>query len=275
MLDKIVSYALLFFAFSTIGWMLESLYCSIPAKRFINRGFLTGPMCPIYGAGVLVMAVCLTPFAKYPLLVPVMGILLCDTVEFMTSLIMEKLFHARWWDYSEEFGNIQGRICLKHTLYWCMLSTVYVYVVHPVVLDILNKIPMKVQYILVGVISVVFVIDYVYSFISAKDIRKLKKKIADITNKLDDIANTDTAVNEEEQAENPEGLKAELAHFKADMLKDFSDAKAQADALFAKVKGRTARFLRINPRLSGQLHNSVSRMEEKIEEMKKRFSERL
>lgn len=273
MLDKIVSYTLLFFAFSTIGWMLESLYCSIPAKRFINRGFLTGPMCPIYGAGVLVMAVCLTPFSKYPLLVPIMGILLCDTVEFLTSLIMEKLFHARWWDYSEEFGNIQGRICLKHTLYWCVLSTMYVYVVHPVVLDILERIPMKVQYILVGVILAVFVIDYVYSFISAKDIRKLEKKIADITDKLDDTVKAENTVIEEEQAENPEGFKAELAHFKAEMLHDFSEAKAQADALFAKVKGRTARFLRINPRLSRQLRNSVSHMEERIEEMKKRFSD--
>lgn len=136
-MNTALDYVLYFFFYSFLGWVVETIYCSIGEKKFVNRGFLTGPLCPIYGTGAVVFGVCLMPFynkfgySKWYiiLLVVLLGMLLADVVEFFTSLIMEKLFNARWWDYSNEKFNIQGRICLKHTLYWGLASGIFIYVV--------------------------------------------------------------------------------------------------------------------------------------------------
>ena len=121
-------YLLLFFFYSTAGWVVESTYCSIGEKRLVNRGFMTGPMCPIYGTGALVMTLFMyNPYKDRPLIVFLLGMLLCDIVEYFTSVIMETLFHARWWDYTYEFLNIKGRICLKHTLFWGIASVAFVF----------------------------------------------------------------------------------------------------------------------------------------------------
>ena len=117
-MDNIVKYILLFFFYSAGGWLLESIYCSIGEKKIINRGFLTGPLCPIYGTAAIVMVVLIyNPFRDNALVVFLLGIVLCYIVEYITSYIMEKLFAARWWDYTYELLNINGRICLKHSLY--------------------------------------------------------------------------------------------------------------------------------------------------------------
>ena len=135
-----------FFLYSAIGWFVESLYCSIGEKKWINRGFLKGPICPIYGTGAVVMIVLLMPLSHRfeqwyynTLLIFGVGMVLCDIVEFITSFLMEKLFHARWWDYSKKKFNIQGRICLTHTLYWGLASVVFVQLGHPFLSKLLDS----------------------------------------------------------------------------------------------------------------------------------------
>ena len=140
-MELLTKYILLFFFYSAAGWCLESLYCSIGEKRFVNRGFLTGPMCPIYGTAALVMVILIyNPFRDNPLAVFLLGIILCDIVEFITSYLMEKLFSARWWDYTYELLNINGRICLKHTLYWGVISIIFVKTIHPAIDSLYSKI---------------------------------------------------------------------------------------------------------------------------------------
>lgn len=140
-MNTIVKYILLFFFYSAAGWLLESVYCSIGEKKIINRGFLTGPLCPIYGTAAIVMAVLIyNPFKDKPLLVFLLGIIFCDIVEYITSYVMEKLFAARWWDYTYEFMNLNGRICLKHSLYWGVISVVFVKTIHPAVERLYEKI---------------------------------------------------------------------------------------------------------------------------------------
>ena len=177
-MDKIVSYIIIFFFYSAVGWLIESTYCSIGEKRLINRGYLTGPMCPIYGTGALVMTICLyKPFADKPLYVFLLGMLICDVVEYTTSFLMETLFHARWWDYTYEFANIKGRICLKHTLYWGIASIAFVYLVHPYVDRIINSFnPAVLRYIMIAIL-VIFVIDVINAFRKALDVRNLLLKL--------------------------------------------------------------------------------------------------
>lgn len=178
-MDNMVKYVLLFFFYSFGGWCLESLYCSIGEKKLINRGFLTGPLCPIYGTAAIVMTVLIyNPFKDNPLVIFLLGIVLCDIVEYLTSLIMEKLFAARWWDYTYEFMNIGGRICLKHTLYWGVISVVFVRVIHPAIDSLYDKIDgAYTKYILIAVL-VIFVIDLINAVRKAMDIRKLQLKLS-------------------------------------------------------------------------------------------------
>lgn len=177
-MNKILSYVLLFFLYSAIGWLIESLYCSIGQKRFINRGFLTGPMCPIYGTGALVMTLFLyNPFRDKPIMVFLLGMLLCDILEYAVSFLMELLFHARWWDYTYEFLNIKGRICLKHTVYWGLASVAFVYLVQPRMDSFITGLnPTVMNYILIG-IFIVFALDVIHAFRKALDIRNLIIKL--------------------------------------------------------------------------------------------------
>lgn len=180
-IQTIFTYILYFFFYSAVGWLGESIYCSIGEKKIINRGFLVGPMCPIYGTGTLVMAVLLyNPFRDKPLLVFLFGMILCDIVEYVTSFLMEKLFNARWWDYTHELLNIKGRICLKHTLYWGVGSLLFVRFVHPRIINLFNRIPDNYIVPVVCAILVVFVIDVIYSAVRAVGINKLKRKIAEL-----------------------------------------------------------------------------------------------
>ena len=171
-------YVLLFFFYSTAGWCVESLYCSIGEKRLINRGFLTGPMCPIYGVGALVMTVFLyNPYKDKPLMVFLLGMIMCDIVEYFTSWIMETLFQARWWDYTYEFMNIKGRICLKHTVYWGIGSVFFVYLIHPGIDKTLATLSDKTVFIVTSVILAVFTADVIHAVIKALDIRNLLIKL--------------------------------------------------------------------------------------------------
>ena len=104
MFDKLINYTFMFFLFSAIGWAIECTYRSLGEKKIINSGFLYGPMCPIYGTGCLAFELFLVPLSqpieKRIILVLLLGMLLADIVEYFTSYIMEKLFSARWWDYT-------------------------------------------------------------------------------------------------------------------------------------------------------------------------------
>ena len=171
-------YLLLFFFYSTAGWVVESTYCSIGEKRLVNRGFMTGPMCPIYGTGALVMTLFMyNPYKDRPLIVFLLGMLLCDIVEYFTSVIMETLFHARWWDYTYEFLNIKGRICLKHTLFWGIASVDFVYILHPGVDKTILGFSDKTIIVLSVVILIIFTADIVHSTIKAIDIISLNNKL--------------------------------------------------------------------------------------------------
>lgn len=171
-------YTLLFFFYSAAGWVVESLYCSIGEKRLVNRGFMTGPMCPIYGTGAIVMTLFMyNPYKDRPLMVFLLGMILCDIVEYITSVIMEVLFHARWWDYTYEFLNIKGRICLKHTLFWGIASVSFVYILHPGIDKLLFKLSDDTVTVLTIAILIVFSADIIHSIVKALDIRNLLIKV--------------------------------------------------------------------------------------------------
>ena len=163
-MDNLIKYILLFFFYSAGGWLLESIYCSIGEKRIINRGFLTGPLCPIYGTAALVMTILIyNPFKDRPLIIFLLGIVLCDIVEYITSYVMEKLFNARWWNYSNRKFNINGRVCLETLIPFGIFGSLILLVVNPFVVSIFNKIPDNIFKVITILFFIIFVISPLYA----------------------------------------------------------------------------------------------------------------
>lgn len=173
-----VDMTLYFFLYSFCGWLIETIYCSWKARRFINRGFLNGPICPIYGCGVLLMLILLIPVrnnvSSITIALPVIffaGAVLASTVEYFTSWIMEVIFKARWWDYSDMKFNLNGRICLSISFAWGALATGFLYLVQPtfeaLVASLYRLSEILPLYISVAAISLFF-IDFIVSVHIAK-----------------------------------------------------------------------------------------------------------
>ena len=130
-----------FIIYSFLGWAMESAYVSVNAKKWVNRGFINGPFCPIYGTGALLILLTLEPVADSLPLLFVGGFLIATIVEYLIGLILEKLFHATWWDYSQKPFNIKGRVCLERSVEWGILTAFVMRVVQPVIADFVAAIP--------------------------------------------------------------------------------------------------------------------------------------
>lgn len=182
MLNTLLYYFVLFIIYSFFGWCLEMVACSISTKKIVNRGFLLGPICPIYGCGCLLITVLLKGYLNDPIVLFVMAFVLCLLLEYFTSYVMEKLFKARWWDYSDRKYNLNGRICLDNGVAFGILGLLLSYVINPFVVKMLSYIPLNVFNIVGVVLLVVFVVDYAVSF---KIIRGFSKVAKNITIKKD------------------------------------------------------------------------------------------
>lgn len=127
---------LLLILYSFLGWCGEMVYCSIGQRKLCEkRGFLNGPLCPIYGHGALLVLVVLGQRWNNPISTFLIGMVLTSTVEYLTSYLMEKLFHMRWWDYSHHHFQLNGRICLLNSTLFGLACLVLRYVVHPRVME--------------------------------------------------------------------------------------------------------------------------------------------
>lgn len=151
-----------FMIYSVIGWIYETLLCSFTQKRFVYRGFLVGPYCPIYGCGALIIIFALGN-VQNPVVIFLLGVLLTCSLEYFTSWAMEKLFHAKWWDYSNRKFNIRGRVCLLGAVAFGSFSVLLLKCVHPRIESLTGKINPFVLHFADGVMLVVFVLDCIFT----------------------------------------------------------------------------------------------------------------
>ena len=162
----------LFIIYSFIGWIVDVCDVIYESGKVVNRGFLIGPICPIYGVGILLMINLLKNYTSSPLVLFILAIFIFMTLEYFTSYIMEKLFNARWWDYSDKLLNLNGRICLETTIPFGLGGLLVMYIVNPFVTTNLSKINHNLLIIISLIIFVIFIIDLCVSF---SVITKLKK----------------------------------------------------------------------------------------------------
>ena len=175
---SICFYFIMFYFYSIFGWLVECTACSIQHKKLIyNRGFLIGPYCPIYGFGAMYMYLFLNRYSNDPIILFVMAVVGTSLLEYITSYLMEKIFKARWWDYSHMKYNIEGRICLQNALLFGILGIIFIYLINPIFISLLNKLPDTFIIVLGIILFVLFLIDFILSFTI---ISKLKNNLINI-----------------------------------------------------------------------------------------------
>lgn len=168
---------LLFFIYSMIGYITEIIVVSLNTKKLIfSRGFLIGPYIPIYGIGVICMVRLLSKYQNDLLALFVMSILVCTILEYITSLIMEKIFKLRWWDYSHKSFNINGRVCLTNSILFGVGGLAITKLINPVIENYLSKIPEYITIILGIVFTIIFIVDFIISIIAMLNIKIEVKK---------------------------------------------------------------------------------------------------
>lgn len=164
-----------FIVYSMIGWIYESIYCSVIEKKWINRGFLNGPYCPIYGFGALLDILFLGGFDNI-VEIFLLGAILTCSLEYLTSVLMEKLFHARWWDYSDRKFHINGRVCLAGAIVFGLFSVLLIKIVHPFIVWCIGRVPSILLIIIVSIFIVVYIADSIITILAvAKFDRKLEE----------------------------------------------------------------------------------------------------
>lgn len=149
----------IFLIYAFAGWCCEVAFAAVKTGRFVNRGFLTGPVCPIYGFGMLVVVVALTPISQNWLLLFLGSVVLTSLLELVTGVVLEKFFHQKWWDYSNIRGNIGGYICPQFSLLWGAACVAVMKLIQPLIMRLIEVVPHLVGVILLSVFGALFALD--------------------------------------------------------------------------------------------------------------------
>ncbi len=184
-------YFFLFLIYAIMGWCMEVVWGYIQTKKWVNRGFLIGPYCPIYGCGGVLITLCLSEFTEYPFGIFCTSIVICGVLEYLTSYIMEKIFKARWWDYRKRKFNINGRVCLETIIPFGLLSCMILYGTNPFFIGILESMTERSIQITFITCLIIFLTDFVISFTVIARLRKTVKQV----NKNETVDNTEEITN--------------------------------------------------------------------------------
>ena len=182
MLNLFFNYLLLFFIYSILGWIVETTFLAITEKKWVDRGFLIGPYCPIYGVGAILIVLYLTQYKNNFITVFILGVVVSSILEYFTSYIMEKLFKTRWWDYSNEKFNLNGRICGLNSLLFGLCSIGVIYFIQPILSLFIKILNTNLLVIITIIFLMIFITDII---ISCNVANKFKKTVLNLELKKD------------------------------------------------------------------------------------------
>jgi len=166
---------LYFFVYGFLGWCTEVGFAALKTHHFVNRGFLNGPICPIYGVGVTAVITVLTPYKSDIIVLYILSVVLVTVLEGVTGWAMDKIFHNKWWDYSDMPLNIGGYVCLLFSIVWGFACLFIIYFIQPLVHDLLAFIPTIVGIILIIILGITLIADL---YVTASTIFKFNRRLA-------------------------------------------------------------------------------------------------
>lgn len=175
------TYSILFFIYSFLGWLMEVILSLITEHRFVNRGFLLGPCCPIYGFGSLLLYFLLKSYTDNFIVLFILTMFICSLLEYTTSYIMEKIFKLRWWDYTNMKYNLNGRICLETMTPFSLLGALTIKYITPNLLKIINSFSSKIILIISIILITIFIVDIIISLTIVFKLKLVAKDKKDST----------------------------------------------------------------------------------------------
>ena len=253
-------YFLLFIIYAVIGWCMEVVCKLIQYKKFVDRGFLIGPYCPIYGVGALLITFFLNKYVQDPVVLFVMAVVVCGILEYLTSYFMEKIYHARWWDYSQIKFNINGRVCLNTIIPFGLLGLFIMYVSNPFLIKHIESLP---EVWLNGLFWTILVIYLIDNIISGKVITSLSSTTKKVGKELDNTEEITKKVKE-------------ILMNKSILHRRFLNAYPRIQAVKVKIKEKREKIKEqvrasqeeIKENVQKQRENLKQKIDEKIEEHK-------
>ena len=180
--------AFFFFIYSFAGWCIEVCCAAIQKRKFVNRGFVNGPLCPIYGSGAVLFAIFLPELKEAPFFLFLAGAILASILEFTTGALLEKLFHRKWWDYSNIRWNYEGYVCLPFSLGWGVCAVVLNMFLNPLLVKLLRIMPKLLMVIIMIALTVALVLDTVGTTLAIRGLQKRQVQLAEFTEGVSQVS---------------------------------------------------------------------------------------
>lgn len=234
-----------YFIYAFMGWCIESVYASWEDNRLVNRGFLYGPFCSIYGFGALILIIVLKPIMDNVLLMFLAAVVLTSVLEYITGFVLEKTFGHKWWDYSNRSFNINGRICLRFSLYWGIISVLMLKILHPQVIDWVERIPEYYGIIGLSILLTYLLGDFILTLSSLIKLNTLIVQMHHIRLEL-----------KETLEQSLEGIEDTI-----------DELKGQYETLYIKIPSRHRSLLKAFPNLSSKHYDHI------LQDIKDRISQ--
>lgn len=250
---------LYFFVYGFLGWCTEVIFAAFKQHRFVNRGFLNGPICPIYGVGVTLVIACLEAFQSNLLLLYISSVILVTVLEGVTGWAMDKLFHNKWWDYSKLPFNIGGYVCLLFSLIWGVACVFIVYFVHPLIHQVLSLIPHTAGIALIATLGIALLSDMIVTTSAIVKFNQYLELLKHITDELHAISNqigAELYQNVMHVLDMQESSRQKLDDVKLEVSEEIRmqivELKTRAQNLGEKVPKPARRLLKAFPKLESR-----------------------
>ena len=263
----------IFIIYAFLGWCSEVAFAAVNKGKFVNRGFLNGPVCPIYGVGMLIVVLCLWNLRDRPLLLFLGSALLTTALEFVTGFVLERFFRDKWWDYSDMPFNIKGYVCLKFTILWGLAASFIIGAIHRFIYMLIEKTPFVLGAILLAVFSAAFIADFIVTLTALVKLPKKLKAMAEaeralraVSDKIgENISDTTIAAKEKGEALAEEN-KLRLEELKAEYEKKKKEFSAMLERNFVQ-----RRIFKAFPNLKNGRYKAIF---DRISELKLKVTEK-
>ena len=230
-----------FMIYSIIGWMIEVSYHAVTMGRVVNRGFLNGPLCPVYGSGVLMVLMVLNLCGKFfgfetdlskasTVMLFIIGIIFATLIELIAGFLLDRFFHARWWDYRDRRFNLNGYICLEFSIYWGLGIAFVLRVIQPFFEKIVHKVPLRIGIIILSACYLIFLIDLIITVLTVLKLNKQLSKMRDmelaiqrLSDSMSEFIGTNTIKTVEKINDSHEKVEQTKAELKERMDKTKAD----------------------------------------------------
>lgn len=260
--------SLYFFVYGFLGWCTEVAFAAVKDRKFVNRGFLNGPICPIYGFGVTIVVALLEPYKDHLFILYFFSVILVTLLEGLTGWAMDVIFHDKWWDYSDQPLNIGGYVCLVFSLIWGVACVVIMKFIHPLIHTVLTFIPHTIGLILIIILGVAMFADlYVTASAILKFNRhlarmeKIAKELHEISDQIGDDISEKVFTALEKQAESKQKLDdaaTELREFKMETTEEMQYRLAELKERYNKTKmdipANSFRLVKAFPKMQARRH---------------------